>query len=227
MVDLPDTPLRLIVADNSEFARVGIQAALRALGLEGVRLAGTLPAAVRLLDEDPADVILIDMGFGSPAHPGRDLFRAASDRNTVTVAMGTHLNVAQISEALYLGAGGFLAKDSSPSQWLRAIHIAASGELAYPRAVLPLLVEGLRRSTRPLAAGTERQLTAREWQVLRGIADGLTNRAIAARLHISPETVASHVSNILGKLDAPTRAAAAARFHTMPPHPAEHQLAAL
>jgi len=69
----------------------------------------------------------------------------------------------------------------------------------------------------PVAAimPSDRRLTPRELDVLRCVADGLTNRLVAAELSISVETVRSHVSNILAKLEAPSRTAAAARYHEL------------
>jgi len=69
----------------------------------------------------------------------------------------------------------------------------------------------------PVAAimPSDRRLTPRELDVLRCVAEGLTNRLVAAELSISVETVRSHVSNILAKLEAPSRTAAAARYHEL------------
>src|SRR5205823_11288266 len=103
--------------------------------------------------------------------------------------------------------------------WAAAIRAAIRGELSISRTITHVVLGELRaaRRARPLAEllPSGRRLTGREWQVLAAIADGKTNRAVAAELFVSVETVRTHVSHILAKLAAPNRSAAAAMFREL------------
>ena len=121
-----------------------------------------------------------------------------------------------VTEAMRLGAAGYLTKDMNPDALLRAVRGVLHGDLAMPRrlaaATMRELAEAARR--RPGEGRTEggSTLTAREDEILRMLADGLTDREIGTALSISTRTVESHVGNILRKLDARNRADAARRY---------------
>ena len=110
--------------------------------------------------------------------------------------------------ALRAGASGFVLKDTRPHELLRAIEIVAAGDaLLAPSITKRLIAEfaARRDPAEPLAALAE--LTEREREVTRLVAEGLTNHEIAGRLVISPLTAKTHVSNVLRKLDCRDRAA--------------------
>jgi DNA-binding NarL/FixJ family response regulator len=133
----------------------------------------------------------------------------AADENRPHVLVLTTFDLDQyVYEALRAGAGGFLLKDALPADLLAGIRVVAAGDaLLAPRATRLLVQEFARRrgvgTTAPTALA---QLTERERDVLRLIAQGLSNAEICAELYVSPATVKTHVSHLLAKLGARDRA---------------------
>ena len=118
-------------------------------------------------------------------------------------------------DAVRYGAGGYLTKDLTGDALLRAIRGLRKGDLAMSRGHAATVVEHLARTARPQQPGAdtlEGVLSAREQDVLRLLAEGLTDREIASALAISPRTVESHVSSVLRKLGVRNRAEAAQRY---------------
>jgi two-component system nitrate/nitrite response regulator NarL len=118
-------------------------------------------------------------------------------------------------DALGRGAAGYLTKDLSPEALLRALRGTQLGELAMSRRfagrIMRHFVEAARRG-RAGGGGVIEGLSPRENDVLRMLADGLTDKEIASALIISPRTVETHVSNVLHKLNVRKRAEAAQRY---------------
>ncbi len=114
----------------------------------------------------------------------------------------------KVFAAIKAGALGYLLKDSSPQELLQAIREVARGESSLHPTIARKVLRELSRP--PALPATPEPLTARELEVLRLVAVGKTNRAIAADLFLSEKTVARHVSNIFTKLGVSTRAAATA-----------------
>jgi DNA-binding NarL/FixJ family response regulator len=98
------------------------------------------------------------------------------------------------------------------------VRAALRGEAPLSRALTARLVDAYRTRANTRLVGVvpnENRLTSREWQILQLVAQGKTNRTVARELCISVETVRTHMSNILGKLDAPNRSAAAVKYHQL------------
>jgi DNA-binding NarL/FixJ family response regulator len=128
------------------------------------------------------------------------LIRSIRDRSPqlTILATGTSLDQSAISQALFMGADGFVHKNSTPERFLEATRRAAAGELVLeglPRGALGGIVEGMEhhRSASPV-------LTQREQMVLIAAADGLTAREIGRRLGVRERTITSHLNNIYRKL---------------------------
>ena len=121
--------------------------------------------------------------------------------------------------ALRWGAAGYLTKDLPIDAWVQAVRAAIRGEAPLSRAMISALVAEFRNqeSRMPMVEllPSARRLTQREWEVLALIAHGKTNRNVACDLSISVQTVRTHVSNILAKLEAPNRSAAAAKYQQL------------
>jgi DNA-binding NarL/FixJ family response regulator len=158
------------------------------------------------LDKNP-DVVLMDVrmpeGDGLTA-----LGRIKLDKPDMPILMlSTFDNPTYIARAVALGASGYLLKGCTREQLIKAIQTAASGESAWTRDELRRVTGAL--ATPRLAADVEVPLTQRESEVLRQLAYGLTNKEIAAALHISYETVKEHVQHILRKIGVSDRTQAA------------------
>jgi DNA-binding NarL/FixJ family response regulator len=214
-----DDTLRVGVADPSEISRVGIARSLAPLGIEVVAEASRLADTVRMVNAGKLDALLVDMEL-SPAPSGvADAIAAAAKRGIPAVATGVDGSPPQVLAAVRAGAAGYLTKDLPPTAWAGSLRAVVRGEAAFSRRLTTALVEELRshfeRVEMVEQLPSDRRLTKREWQVLEQVADGRTNRDVAEALCISAETVRSHVSNILAKLETPNRSAAAARYQQL------------
>lgn len=197
-------PIRVLVCDDQEMIRSGLVTIIDAQpDLEVAGECGDGRTAVELAEELRPDVVVMDVRM-----PGLDgieaterLAGAGADR-PVKILVVTTFNLDEyVYEALRAGAGGFLLKDAPPAQLLHGIRMVAGGAALLDPEVTRQLVGKYADRIRPTrAARTESPLTPRELEVLRLMADGLSNGEIAADLVISPETVKTFVSRILTKL---------------------------
>jgi DNA-binding NarL/FixJ family response regulator len=208
-------PPHVVICDGNEIARLGLAQALEAGGIETAGLAGDAATAAQLLEGAHVDVVLIDIALDGAEH----LIRLSSSQGCRTIAMGIEADPEQALAALLAGAVGYLTKELPAQAWLDAIQGALRGEASLSRVMTARLIEAIR--TRTLAPSlmqllpSDRRLTAREWEILTRVAEGKTNRMVALELSISVETVRTHVSSILAKLQAPNRSAAAVKYHQL------------
>ncbi|HET7171146.1 MAG TPA: response regulator transcription factor [Gaiellales bacterium] len=207
------------VCDAAEITRVGIARALARHGVDVVAEAGDRAGALQIARSARASVMLVDLNLPPAPESAFAVIGAVRDAGTIPIAVGIEGAPEGLFTALRAGAAGYLTKDLPSSAWAGAIAAAVRGETPISRAMTALLVERYRQEAvrTPVAAimPSDCRLTRRELDVLRCVAQGLTNRRVAAELSISVETVRSHVSNILAKLEAPSRTAAAARYHEL------------
>jgi two-component system, NarL family, nitrate/nitrite response regulator NarL len=218
-MDNPAQAITVAVCDASEISRVGIARSLARHGLEVVAEAGDLHSATQLARSGQAAVVLVDLSLPPAPEAAFAVVAAAREADAVAIAVGVEGAPEGLFTALRSGAAGYLTKDLPSSSWAGAIAAAMRGETPLSRAMTAMLVARFRddHEREPVAAilPSERRLTRRELDVLQCVAKGYTNRLVAAELSISVETVRSHVSNILAKLEAPSRTAAAARYHEL------------
>lgn len=193
--------IRILVADDHYVVRQGLTTLLAPRnGMEVVGEAATGREAVELARALHPDVILMDMLM--PEMDGPEAIalikkEAPQARILVLTSFGEN---ARVTAALQAGALGYLLKDSSPDDLLHAIHSVFRGNLALPQAMAQLLMQ----PPQPSAAALY-QLTERELDVLKLVAEGQPNRDIAATLGISATTVRTHVSSLLTKLGLTNR----------------------
>ena len=201
--------IRVAIADDQALVRSGFRALVdMASDMEVVGEASDGAQAVELVARTLPDVVLMDVRM--PVMNGLEATRQiARKHKTVKVLVLTTFDVDEyVYEALRAGASGFLLKDAMPDELLAGIRIVASGEaLLSPRATR-LLIEHFTTHARRLPAAPDRlrSLTDRERDVLRLIAQGLSNAEICAELVVSAATVKTHVSHLLTKLEARDRA---------------------
>jgi DNA-binding NarL/FixJ family response regulator len=198
-------PVRVVICDDQALIRTGLATIVDAQpDLEVVGECGDGQAGVDLARELRPDVVVMDIRM--PVLDGLEatrLLAGAGVQHPVKVLVVTTFNLDEyVYEALRAGASGFLLKDAPPDRLLHGIRTVAMGAALLDPDVTRRLVGRYAARIRP-AEGTVREipLTPREMEVLRLIADGLSNSEIAASLVISPETVKTFVSRILTKLD--------------------------
>ncbi len=203
-----ETRVRVLIVDDHAIVRKGIRALLsEAGGFEVVGEAGNGQEALLRAEETRPDVILMDLLM--PGMDGIEATRQITGRQPKSriLVLTSFAADSKVFPAIKAGASGYLLKDSSPEELVRAIRQVHRGEPSlHPTVARKLLQE--------IARPVERQpapeaLTEREMTVLRLIAQGLSNREIADRIAISEPTVRTHVSRILGKLHLASRTQAA------------------
>jgi DNA-binding NarL/FixJ family response regulator len=180
--------------------RAGFKAVLEAAGdIEIVAEAGDGEEAVRAAHEHAPDVVLMDIRM-----PGMDGIEATRQLPRQRILILTTFGLDEyIIDALRAGASGFLLKDAPTHEVVAAVRAVAAGDAVLSATVTRQLLDQVaRRLPAPVSRRPDDvdQLTEREHEVLRMLANGLSNHEIATALTISEATVKSHVSHLLGKL---------------------------
>ena len=203
-------PVRVLIADDHPPTRVGIRTALETRGFVIAAEVGNGPAAVDAAVREQPDLCLLDVNM-----PGGGIPAAAQIRASTQTAAIVMLTVSRddndLFDALRVGASGYLLKDIDPDRLPDALEGVLAGEAALPRHLVARLIDEFRNRgrRRMLVAGRRSpELTAREWEVLDLMHQGLSTKRMAERLFVSQVTVRTHVSAVLKKLQVPDRAAA-------------------
>ncbi len=192
-------PIRVLLADDHPVLRVGLRALLEQepdIVVVGEASSGE-EALARVASLRP-DVVVLDCQM--PDRSGPEVARQMRQRGLSgrVLALSAYQTDAYIREMLEAGAAGYLLKEEAPEVIVRAIREVARGGEYFSPAVAAKAAAWA-RGERPGG------LTERELEVLRCMAEGLSNKEIAARLHMTERTVAFHVSNILQKLGVASR----------------------
>ena len=200
--------IKLLVADDHEVVRSGIETLLADSEVEIVGAAANVEETVTLTQSKKPDVVLLDVRLGAEdGLTALELIRENAP-DVAVVMMSTYDNPTYVARAIALGANDYILKDSSRMDVLEAIQRAASHEQPSETSILRR-VQATMEKRKDRSDSKDVPLTNRELQVLRHIALGLSNKEIGTSLDISVETVKEHVQNILRKLDAADRTAAA------------------
>jgi DNA-binding NarL/FixJ family response regulator len=203
--------LRVLLVDDHDLFRTGLK---NLLAEQGLRVAGEAEngeVALRQVAELAPDVVIMDLNMPGPS--GVDTIRQITA--TAPLARVLVLTIsdddADVVNAVMAGACGYLLKDASVDQLIAGIRAAAAGESLISPQIAAKMLQLLRaQRSDPDAAETIRaELSDREIQVLKLIANGKDNAEIARQLFISPKTVKNHISNILMKLQIENRIQAA------------------
>lgn len=204
-------PIRVVLVDDHTLFRKGLAELLERGGvIKVVGITGNPDEARRLLKEQKPDVAIVDLHM--PPVDGTALLKQMRQEGIdIPTLLLTVSNAEEdLANALRAGARGYLLKDMEPEQVVDAIRRVLRGETVVAPAMTLKLVE-LLHPKRGAAARESllESLTARESEILRHLAQGMTNKAIARALGISPETVKLHVRRILAKLKISSRVEAA------------------
>jgi len=203
--------VRVLLVDDHDLFRTGLRNLLEERGVQIAGEAATGADAVRLVREVAPDVVIMDLHM-----PGMSGIEAI--RQIASIAPLTRVLVLTISDqdedvlhAILAGACGYLLKDASISELMQGIQAASVGESLVSPTIAAKVLQRVRASSASHreAELIQSELSDREIQVLKLIANGKDNAMIAAELHISPKTVKNHISNILMKLQIDNRIQAA------------------
>jgi DNA-binding NarL/FixJ family response regulator len=197
----------VIVADDQNIIRRGLASLLAGAGIEIVAEAVTGRETVSKTKKHKPDVLLMDVRM--PDMDGLDALERIRKNSPTTkvIMMSAYDNPSYLARAVALGAEDFLPKDVPAKAFAATIQRVVRGE--DPPADAPFRKLKAKLQERPDPKADDVPLTRREYQVLRHLAYGLSNREVGRSLNISIETVKEHVQNILRKFDMPDRTAAA------------------
>jgi DNA-binding NarL/FixJ family response regulator len=194
-----------LVADDHTIVRSGIRHVLESEpGFTVVAEASTGGEALELASSLRPDVVVLDISM--PGEPGlrvaAELRRRVPETHVLILSM--HDNTEYVLESLRAGAHGYLLKDTAATELRDAIRAVRRGESFFSPAIAGRLSAVVRGDAAESSAGALGQLTARERQVLVGVAQGHTNREIATQLGISHRTVETHRESLMRKLGVRT-----------------------
>lgn len=199
---------RVLLVDDQELFRRGVTMVLGADGDFEIEDVDDGDQAIERMTADPFDVVLLDVRM-----PGRSGVEVCAEIKAIAPTTGIIMltasdEEADLYESIRAGASGYLLKDGSTyDQVAEAVRVVAGGQsLISPAMATKLLDEFVQMSRDPVQSTS---LTARELEVLRLVARGMSNRDIAKELFISENTVKNHIRNILEKLQMKSRMEAA------------------
>ena len=191
----PGSPITIVIADDHQLVRAGLRLVLEAEeGFEVLAEAGDVPTTEHRLNAYRPRVLILDLNM-----PGESSLAAIprvrkTSPDTQIVVLTMHNDPAFAREALRAGAAGYVLKEAADTELVQAVRLAAEGRTYLnPKLGARLAVEP------PAAAGPPDDLTVREVEVLKLIALGHTNRAVASTLHVSIRTVESRRAHIQQK----------------------------
>ncbi len=208
-------PIRILLVDDQRLMREGLRTLLELEpDLEVVGEAGDGETALEACAALQPDVVLMDIRM--PGMDGVEATRRMRERwpETRVIILTTFDDDAYVFEGLRAGALGYLLKDVSGEELAEAVRtVAAGGALIQPSVARKVVAEFARLAppARPAEEGLPEPLSEREREVLRLVAQGLTNREIAARLHLTEGTVKNYVTSVLQKMGVRDRTQAVLR----------------
>jgi two-component system response regulator DevR len=208
---MSDEPsIRILIADDHEVVRIGLSALLdRQAGFRVVGQAASGQEAIRLSRTLRPDVVVMDIRM--PDGSGTDACRimTAEAPDTPVVMLTSYADEEALFDAISAGASGYVLKRIGSDELVNAIRTVAAGQSMLDPAVTSTVLERLRRAAHAEESGAFGDLTDQERRVLAHLAEGESNREIAAAMQLAEKTVRNYVSNVLAKLSLSSRAQAA------------------
>ena len=210
-VETRTDPVRVVIVDDHDLFRTGLRNLLEEQGVDILGEASTGSEAVRSVRELAPDVVVMDLNM--PGMTGVEATRQITGFAPLTRVLVLTISDqdSDVLDAILAGACGYMLKDSSIQELMAGIRAAAVGESLISPTIASKVLQRV-RSTSSVPAIAEiirAELSDREIEVLKLIANGKDNAQIAGELHISPKTVKNHISNILMKLQIDNRIQAA------------------
>jgi DNA-binding NarL/FixJ family response regulator len=191
-------PLRLVLIEDHQALREGLELLLGREGCDVVGTAGTADQGRALIEELDPDVALVDIRLGEESGISltADLVDADPERRVVLYTGSNDIDL--LYSGLDSGARGYALKDGTPSELTTALTTVAEGGTYVDPRLHPALLS--RRATEK-----QRSLSKREREIMDLLAQGLTGEQVAEKLFLSPETIKTHIRNAMSKLEATTR----------------------
>jgi NarL family two-component system response regulator LiaR len=206
-----DHSLRVLLVDDHDLFRTGLRSLLEEQGVQIVGEAASGQEALRIVRDAAPEVVVMDLNM--PGMNGVEATRHIGREAPLTrvVVLTISDQDSDVMDAIVAGACGYLLKDASIQDLMQGIRAASVGEALISPHIAGKVLERVRGTTpsSEAAATIRSELSDREIQVLKLIANGKDNAVIAGELHISPKTVKNHISNILMKLQIDNRIQAA------------------
>ena len=204
-----ETKRKIVIAEDHTILRAGLRALLSGQnGLEVIGEAGDGREAIRKVDTLQPDLLLIDLSM--PKLNGIDAIREIKSQHPEIkiIVLTVHKSEEYIVAALQAGANGYMLKDASQNELLLAIDYVINGKTFLSPSISDKVVDAfLNTDKKDKPAAVLDNLTAREREILKLVAEGNTNKKIADHLCISLKTVEKHRSNLMQKLDLRNTAA--------------------
>jgi DNA-binding NarL/FixJ family response regulator len=195
-------PLRILLADDHTVVRQGLRKVLEERPeWQVVAEAGDGRDAVRLAEQHKPDVAVLDVAM--PLLNGIEATRQITRRvpQTKVLVLSMYSDEAYVTQMLKAGATGYLLKDSADVDLLQAVQAVSQGKSFFSPAVARLMSDDYARQRGENAVDRYESLSEREREIFQLVAEGKTNKEIAALLFISPSTVETHRARIMEKLD--------------------------
>jgi DNA-binding NarL/FixJ family response regulator len=221
MTEAAATQVRVMVVDDHEIVRQGLVSMIRRRpNLAVVAEAGSVEEAIRRANETRPDVIVMDVRLpdGTGIEACRDIRADLPD--TKVIMLTSYSDEEAVFASIMAGASGFLLKQVRAEQIIDAINDVSSGRSILDPTVTQDVLKWVRDASGRHAPDPLEGLTEQERRILGLIADGKTNKEIAAEIFLSDKTVKNYVSSILSKLDLSRRSEAAAFFARLKNQPA-------
>jgi DNA-binding NarL/FixJ family response regulator len=193
-----EAPLRLVLIEDHQALREGLELLLDREGLSVVGTAGTAAEGRELVERLNPDVALVDIRLGddSGIRLTAELIDAEPERRIVLYTGSADVDL--LISGLDSGARGYALKDGTPTELKTAVRTVAEGGTYVDPRLHPALLS--RKATQ-----TQRVLSKREREIMDLLAQGLTGEQVAEKLYLSPETIKTHIRNAMSKLEANTR----------------------
>jgi len=211
---IKNSNISVLIVDDHPMVREGLRSMLSAPGIQVVGDAKSGQEALELINTLQPDITLLDIRM--PDMNGIQVLEAIKTTNspTLVIMVTTYKNISYLLRSLAAGASGFILKDISRDNLLETVKAIASGASMVDRAFLQEVLRSLddsKETSTEVIFEQRDPLTPREMDILRLMVEGLTNRAIAKILDLSPGTGKGYVQPILKKLNASDRTHAAVK----------------
>ncbi len=203
--------LKIILVDDHEVVRLGLRALLaRYSQFEILDEAANANEAIEKTLRLKPDVVVMDIRL--PGHSGIEACRVitAHQPTTKVIMLTSFADDEMLFEAIAAGASGYVLKQIGSGELVRALEIVGRGESLIDPVLMQKVLTRVRESARRVEQSVFSKLNEQELKILALVAEGKTNREIAAQIFLSEKTVRNYVSSILAKLNLATRAQAAA-----------------